>query len=49
MRQGFWLDVILTLESRLVELPLFGAGCSNRGGRIVTCTPVLTLLPACDS
>ena len=41
MRQGFWLDVILSLGSRLVELPLFGAGCSNRGGRIVTCIRML--------
>ena len=43
------LDVILTLGRRLVELPLFGASSSVRGGRIVNCTPVLILLPACDS
>lgn len=43
------LDVILTLGPRLVELPLFGASSSVRGGRTVNCTPVLTLLPACDS
>ena len=43
------LDVILTMGPRLVELPLFGASSSVRRGRIVNCTPVLILLPACDS